>query len=477
MAEYIFGANILENLTTGMYKTSQVIFREYIQNSCDAIDAAISQNILAEGEGRIDIWIDADKRQICIEDNGSGISEKDFETTLKSVAQSEKQIDTEKGFRGIGRLCGLAYCRELIFSATAKGENVISIMRIDAQKLRSKFYGETKYTAQEVLDEVITFGKKFSKDAISEHWFKVEMIDINAENEILLNESLIKEYLSFVAPVEYQNFFSYNSKIYQHAAELNVKIDEYQISVNGAQIVKNYKTRFDTSKGEDDIFDVAFKDFYDGEGNLIAWAWIGLSKFKAVISQKKDSASYKMRALRLRKGNIQIGAADALQNLFKEERGTYYFIGEVFAVDKNLIPNSQRDYFIENPPLKNFENALKIYFEELHKIYYRGSEINSAINTVNNYETAQNDFNHKTFLTPKQKADAETGLENFAEKAEIAKRKIELRQKESEIDPQNILSRVTFRIINKAEENRVPPPPPVRMGVLTTTRRKILFQI
>ena len=163
---------------------------------------------MAADEGRIDIWIEPAARQIIIEDNGTGISEKNFETTLKSVAQSSKQLDAEKGFRCIGRLCGLAYCRELIFSTTAAGENVISIMRIDAQKLRSKFYGKVKYTAPEVLDEVITFGKKFSKDAVNEHWFKVEMLDINAENEILLNESLIKEYLSFVAPVEYQNYFS-----------------------------------------------------------------------------------------------------------------------------------------------------------------------------------------------------------------------------------------------------------------------------
>ena len=41
MAEYIFGANILENVTSGMYRESQIIFREYIQNACDALDAAI----------------------------------------------------------------------------------------------------------------------------------------------------------------------------------------------------------------------------------------------------------------------------------------------------------------------------------------------------------------------------------------------------------------------------------------------------
>lgn len=86
-----------------------------------------------------------------------------------------------------------------------------------------------------------------------------------------------------------------------------------------------------------------------------------------------------MRGLRLRKENIQIGGEDALQKLFKEDRGNSYFIGEVFAVNKDLIPNSQRDYFNENPARAYFERELRRYFnEELHKIYYNGSAINSA---------------------------------------------------------------------------------------------------
>ena len=57
MADYVFGANILENLTTGMYKTSQIIFREYVQNSCDAIDKANTMGVLSSNAGEIDIWI------------------------------------------------------------------------------------------------------------------------------------------------------------------------------------------------------------------------------------------------------------------------------------------------------------------------------------------------------------------------------------------------------------------------------------
>lgn len=472
MANYVFGANILENLTTGMYKTSQIIFREYVQNSCDAIDKAVIQGILPSNGGNIDIWIDADKRFISVEDNGTGITATEFETTLQSIAQSNKQLDTEKGFRGIGRLCGLAYCRELIFSTTAKNENVVSIMRIDAKKLRSRFYGDEKYTAQEVLDDVVTVEKKTADDIIADHWFKVEMLDINVENDVLLDVATIRDYLSFVAPVEYRNTFFLSQKIYEHVATLNLKIDEYRINLNGDQLVKKYKTDFKTSLGEDEIFDLSFKDFYNADGKLIAWSWIGLSKFKGVIEQNSKTSNNKMRSIRLRKGNIQIGGEDTLQKLFAEERGIHYFIGEVFAVDRNLIPNSQRDYFIENSALKIFENALTDYFEELHKVYYRASEVNTAVKNVQSLETAEEKFKNQVFVSKNHQVEEEEKLAAARDKAESYARKVERRHREALENPNNILSQVTRRIVEKPDfPLPIEPSPP---SVVLATKPKTL---
>ena len=63
--EYVFGANILENLTTGMYQDSKVIYREYIQNACDQIDKAVELGIMkSANEGKIEIWISENDRKI-----------------------------------------------------------------------------------------------------------------------------------------------------------------------------------------------------------------------------------------------------------------------------------------------------------------------------------------------------------------------------------------------------------------------------
>src|SRR5215510_7024728 len=146
MNDYIFGANILENLTTGMYQDSKVIYREYIQNSCDQIDKAEQLGIFRTrdpnskypdlGEGVVNIWLNPKERNIVIEDNATGIKAEEFQRILGNIADSDKIIGQDKGFRGIGRLCGLAYCKRLVFTSRWSGEKIVSIMSCDAQKMR-----------------------------------------------------------------------------------------------------------------------------------------------------------------------------------------------------------------------------------------------------------------------------------------------------------------------------------------------------
>ena len=103
------GKNILDNLTTGMYSDSKVIQREYIQNACDQIGIAIRQGLLSKDDGLVDIYIDDKKRYISIKDNATGVKSSVFVEDLGDIANSNKEIGKNKGFRGIGRLCGLVH--------------------------------------------------------------------------------------------------------------------------------------------------------------------------------------------------------------------------------------------------------------------------------------------------------------------------------------------------------------------------------
>jgi len=447
MAENSFGANIIEILTEGMYQDSKVVYREYIQNACDQIDKAEQLGVLSArntdskypdlGQGKINIWLKPEERYIAIEDNATGIKSEEFQRTLLSIADSDKIMGQDKGFRGIGRLCGLAYCKRLVFTSRWSGEDDISIMSCDAKRMREMINeANTKvkrHSASDVISEITTFETRRADSSDPKHFFKVELIDINDENEELFggrNENNIEQlsnYLSFVAPVPYQANFYYRSEIYDKAKELNVKIDEYDIRINGEQIFKKYKTHLKTGNGQDEVFGVQFNEFVANDGSLIGWMWFGKTSFKAAIKDEEIS-----RGLRLRKENIQIGEEDTLRDMFTREaskRGNNYFIGEIFAVSRELIPNSQRSYFNENSTRADFERKLKSYFNDvLYYIYYEGSDINSSIKKINAYNESVVEFEKKSsegFVTADERERKENELRTKEQEAEKAKRNLE----------------------------------------------------
>jgi molecular chaperone HtpG len=431
--DYVFGANIIESLTTGMYQDSKVIYREYIQNACDQIDKAVAEELLQANEGKIEIWLEPQSnRTVVIRDNATGIPEGDFRRALGNIADSDKKIGKDKGFRGIGRLCGLAYCEELVFESKAKGESIISIMRCNAKEMRDLITEHNRGNKQEadsVLKKVFHFERK--KDGeIDDHYFQVSLKNINEENMDLLDAREIEAYLSFVAPVPYQNIFPFRKKIRDHAQSKGSKIDEYCVKLDGKQIFKGYTDRIKEQYEPEEIFNIAFKDLFDKDGNLLAWLWVGISKFRGALPKNTP-----MRSIRLRKHNIQIGNEDTLQRFFVEDRGHSYFVGEIFAVASELIPNSQRDYFNENPTRQEFQNLLKEFFrDELQRIYKSASMVNSGIKNVNTYEKKKTEFISKEklgkFVSKEQKNDEHAYLEELREKAEKAQKDIEKIEKQ-----------------------------------------------
>ena len=114
--QVVVGKDILELLSTAMYLDPLSILREYVQNAADAIDSAHAQGVLRGGEvGRIDLEVHSDTRELVVRDNGVGVPAADVERVLASFGASEKRGKGLRGFRGVGRLGGLAYARALTF--------------------------------------------------------------------------------------------------------------------------------------------------------------------------------------------------------------------------------------------------------------------------------------------------------------------------------------------------------------------------
>lgn len=370
------GKDVIESLTLGMYDNALCIYREYIQNAADAIDKAIKEGVLQQGEDEIHITIDSTKGSILIEDNGIGIPQAQVVTILRNIAHSTKERGVDKGFRGIGRLGGLGYCAKLTFETSYKEEDSCSILTWDAEKLKTIINDRlNSEEATEVLDRITKYTSK--KEEVSKHYFKVLLEGVVKEE--LLKVEKVREYLSMVAPIDIPTKFIYRKKIYDFMQEHNLKVDIYNLYVNKDQLYKPYANQIyednnGSKKAIDDILDVDFLLAKDNNDTILYWGWYTLSHLKGQMPTKNIA-----RGIRLRKENIQIGDEDTLASkgfTKKDERrfSTYYF-GEIYAVNNNLIPNSRRDYFGENEWVTTFEQHLKEDFSVLKKMCYDGVDV------------------------------------------------------------------------------------------------------
>lgn len=386
------GAYLLEILTTGMYKEPIIVYREYIQNACDSIHKAQELGILEPEEGVVNIRIDPDTQSMSVEDNGTGIAKDKFRHVMGDIARSEKILGKDKGFRGIGRLAGLAYCEQLVITSSARGENIESVLTCDAQKFRSML--DRRYTASEVIENTFEFSRRITDD-IDGHFFRVELSGIHRGHE-LLNIDEVKNYLAFVAPVDFSPNFIFGDEIRQYAQALGYPIDVYKVIVEDGrnetqtQIFKGYKQKYMiNSKGEepDEMLGIEYKTFEADDGELLGWLWYAQTGFK-----KSMGKSHPMAGIRLRAGNIQIGDANALQEFFVEKRFSSYVVGELHAVSPKLIPNSQRDYFNENETRKELERQFRVIAQEIGKLSRVGSDANTALKDMQKYDEAKKKY-------------------------------------------------------------------------------------
>jgi hypothetical protein len=197
------GKDVIELVTSGMYVFPVAVYREYIQNAADAIDAARSQGVLSPDErGKVSIQIDHERRTVAIRDNGAGIPSAEAVETLLAIGGSPKRGTGARGFRGVGRLSGLAYCRELEFLTKAAGDTRVVSLIWDCRALRSRL-ADNSFRG-DVRDVIASAATVWTGKAVDpeDHFFEVRLRDVvRHRQDMLVNDKLIAHYLAQVAPV------------------------------------------------------------------------------------------------------------------------------------------------------------------------------------------------------------------------------------------------------------------------------------
>lgn len=449
------GKDVIESLTLGMYEDCRFIYREYIQNSADAIDKAVKEGLLNYGEDEIHIFINPEDKSITIEDNATGISQNMVMPILRNIAHSTKKRGEDKGFRGIGRLGGLGYCSTLIFETSYAGEDVRSIMVWDANLLKQII--NDRNSSEEAID-VLSRVTRISTphEDVHKHYFKVTMKDVTSKE--LFDIERVKDYLSMVAPVDIASHFMYRAQINDFIRENGLNVDVYNIYVNDEQIYKPYTNYIyeDNQGGKkkvDDILGVDFLLSKDNDGKVIYWGWYSLSRLNGQMKQKNIA-----RGIRLRKENIQIGDEEICKKFFantSDQRFSFYYFGEIHAVSNDLIPNSRRDYFGENEALPDFETRVRQDFMKLREMCYDASDIKKNLKTIAKKEEIEKKIKQKEqigYSSKKEQQDLQQQFEDYKKKSEEAQKQLERRNQKIE-DSNSSLRKILGRFAQIGEKS------------------------
>ena len=358
----IIGKYTLESLTNGMYASPCDLYREYIQNAVDSIDAAIADNLERHDFFEISINLDQDRKTLTIFDNGQGLSKKYAVSKLIDIGNSSKHRTQCRGFRGIGRLAGLGYCEELVFTTSYFGEDTKTIIHFNTKLLKELLLvpGGDNSNIFDVMNQIITLEESVERP--KRHYFEVKLIGVNP-NVGLLDVEYVRDYLIQHSPIPYRKQFKWQKTIQEKVRIAGYVIPSYSIYLNGQKLYKPYTDNFVSDRAKkitDSIQDIHVIPFYR-DGNTSAVLWYAQSAFYGTISEQS------IKGIRIRQGNILIGDRSTCNSFFKEERFNGWIIGELHVVDPGLIVNSRRDDFEKNDAYYALVDCMKEWALTLSK--------------------------------------------------------------------------------------------------------------
>ena len=371
----LVGADILNLVTTGMYHTPLAIYREYIQNCADAIEGSTWSD-----RGRVEISINAAERNVKIRDNGPGLTHTEAKRELIPIARSRKRRGVDRGFRGIGRLSGLAFADRVTFRTRARGTQPVTEITWDGSTLRANAVGGAD--PGQIIQNCVGVSR-IEGTTWPDRFFEVQIEHVarHAAGQIL-NRGAVRRYIGEVCPVPMSEDFPFAQEVE------NLFVDgcqpltlEVMLEGESEPIRRRHGAGLKFSDDRTDRF-VEIQPLRipaaDNDSNA-AIGWVAHSSYLGAIPKALG-----VRGIRLREGNIQIGGDDVFDPLFPEERFNRWCVGELHVLDQRLLPNGRRDYFEPSPHMRQIENHLESIIQ---RIVTRCRHASTARNKVRKVQT------------------------------------------------------------------------------------------
>lgn len=348
------GAYVLETLTTGMYVHPLDTVRELVQNAADSIRKAEETALIRPGAGRIEIELGHNSRSLVVRDNGTGVPAEEAGERLIDVGMSDKDIEHDAGFRGIGRLAGIAFCDALKFRTSVKGENKATVLQFDCVGIRKAISPANRRTLEmaDVLSQYVSESTEAAKP--NDHFFEVTLAGIDDSATEFLDIEDLEPYLQQVAPVDFDpQDFLFTSKIKSWVRTNKLELRTVSLVVMTPevrrQIFKPYRNAYRTSNQRGGQVDVEIKDvdflLDDKSAQPQFWIWWGVTDLPGTVGDER------VAGFRFRKNNIALGEPDRVADLFAERKAptnrrfNAWYVGEIHVLCPGAIPNARRDGF------------------------------------------------------------------------------------------------------------------------------------
>ena len=381
----IVGRNLLETITSALYESPIILFREYVQNSLDAYNSATkNEGKEVFSDFKVELTIDKDNRTITIIDNGYGIeSSEKFERDMLSFGNSEK-IDRSQfiGFRGIGRIAALPFCKTLIFENKTENATSIDLCIWQGEKYRELLNSNAtdNATFEQTVRSIVEI-KRNPCDTNKMHYFKVKIINYSAEIDELLEQINFEASLTRLLPIKYRDSFTASQKIETKYMEfMKEDLTDFMCSVilNGKELRKSYT---------DDVHvldsGIIFREIREkGSGNQKPGDKIGLLWFtfnRKIVASKDSDYGIMVRSKNVLMGNNDTFAALCANS--KEHVGTYSELtatlrgvyGELLINSPNLKDNARREWFKTDEYSVYLKYVIVDFMKRLYKYRYAAS--------------------------------------------------------------------------------------------------------
>jgi hypothetical protein len=360
--EVFIGKDILELLSTSMYVEPLSMYREYVQNAADSLES--SKEALSDSSLPYDVQITIDRQQrsIRITDRGPGLCERDFYRKLTSIGGSSKRGTKARGFRGVGRLAGLAFCQELIFRTRVNGSNHIHELKWDTRKVRALLRAADLQIdlATIVAESVETRSVKVNSGP--KHFFEVELRNVvRHRDDRLLNAVEVSNYLGQVAPVTFHPEFTFGTTITAFLSGVGLAIHPLSVNVEGEGLVFRPHRDVISSAGKlIRMHDLETFETLDREGNISAASWILHHDYVGSLSK-----STFVNGWRFRSGDIQVGDNALLEDLFPEARFNGWTVAETHVLDRKIVPNGRRDNYEHSAYYSDLQTRLTPFARDI----------------------------------------------------------------------------------------------------------------